>query len=72
MLKVSLSRIVFVLFTTQESLTFLSLPSISSLAVGTKCGYKLFSLNSVEKLEEIYDYGTYVLFHCDTALGEIS
>ncbi|XP_067045364.1 WD repeat domain phosphoinositide-interacting protein 2-like [Acropora muricata] len=29
----------------------------SSLAVGSKSGYKLFSLNSVEKLEEIYDYG---------------
>ena len=28
-----------------------------SLAVGTKLGYKLYSLNSVEKLEEIYDYG---------------
>lgn len=28
----------------------------SSLAVGSKAGYKLFSLNSVEKLEEIYDY----------------
>lgn len=29
----------------------------SSLAVGSKSGYKLFSLNSVEKLEEIYEYG---------------
>lgn len=28
----------------------------SSIAVGSKTGYKLFSLNSVEKLEEIYDY----------------
>lgn len=29
----------------------------SSLAVGTKTGYKLYSLGSVEKLEEIYQYG---------------
>lgn len=28
-----------------------------SLAVGTKTGYKLYSLGSVEKLEEIYEYG---------------
>ena len=28
-----------------------------SLAVGTKFGYKLFSLSSVEKLEQIYDNG---------------
>ena len=28
-----------------------------SLAVGSRLGYKLFSLNSVEKLEEIHDYG---------------
>jgi len=28
----------------------------TSLAVGTKLGYKLYSLNSVEKLEEIHDY----------------
>ena len=25
--------------------------------MGSKTGYKLFSLNSVEKLEEIYSYG---------------
>ncbi|KXJ06518.1 WD repeat domain phosphoinositide-interacting protein 2 [Exaiptasia diaphana] len=29
----------------------------SSLAVGEKTGYKLYSLGSVEKLEEIYEYG---------------
>ena len=29
----------------------------SSLAVGTKFGYKLFSLSSVEKLDQIYDNG---------------
>ncbi|CAB4007778.1 WD repeat domain phosphoinositide-interacting 2-like [Paramuricea clavata] len=29
---------------------------VSSIAVGSKTGYKLFSLNSVEKLEEIYSY----------------
>ncbi|KAK3734534.1 hypothetical protein QZH41_010385 [Actinostola sp. cb2023] len=29
----------------------------TSLAVGTKTGYKLYSLGSVEKLEEIYEYG---------------
>lgn len=34
----------------------------SSLAVGSKSGYKLFSLNSVEKLEEIYEYGKCLLF----------
>ena len=28
-----------------------------SLAVGTKTGYKLFSFNSVDKLENIYDIG---------------
>lgn len=28
-----------------------------SLAVGEKTGYKLYSLGSVEKLEEIYEYG---------------
>jgi len=28
----------------------------TSLAVGSRLGYKLFSLNSVEKLEEIHDY----------------
>ena len=27
----------------------------SSLAVGTKSGYRLFSLNSVEKLDQIYE-----------------
>lgn len=44
---------------------FTELPScssflFSSLAVGSKAGYKLFSLNSVEKLEEIYEYGKYI------------
>jgi len=29
---------------------------ITSLAVGSRLGYKLFSLNSVEKLEEIHDF----------------
>ncbi|XP_028395298.1 WD repeat domain phosphoinositide-interacting protein 2-like [Dendronephthya gigantea] len=29
---------------------------VSSIAIGSKTGYKLFSLNSVEKLEEIYAY----------------
>ncbi|EDO38563.1 predicted protein, partial [Nematostella vectensis] len=29
----------------------------TSLAIGTKSGYKLYSLGSVEKLEEIYEYG---------------
>lgn len=28
-----------------------------SLAVGTKTGYKLFSLGSVDKLEQIYENG---------------
>jgi len=28
-----------------------------SLAVGKKSGYKLFSLSSVEKLDQIYDNG---------------
>ena len=37
-----------------------SLPS--SVAVGSKSGYKLFSLNSVEKLEEIYEYGKCCVF----------
>ena len=27
----------------------------TSLAVGTKSGYRLFSLNSVEKLDQIYE-----------------
>ena len=30
--------------------------------VGSKSGYKVFSLNSVEKLEEIYEYGKCLLF----------
>lgn len=29
---------------------------VTSLAIGSRLGYKLFSLNSVEKLEEIQDY----------------
>lgn len=39
----------------------------SSLAVGSKAGYKLFSLNSVEKLEEIYEYGKCLA--CNLRLG---
>lgn len=32
-------------------------PCYRSLAVGKKSGYKLFSLSSVEKLDQIYDNG---------------
>lgn len=32
-------------------------PIYSSLAVGCKSGYRLFSLNSVDKLEQIYENG---------------
>jgi hypothetical protein len=30
------------------------------LAVGTKTGYRLFSLNSVDTLEQIYENGEYL------------
>jgi len=40
----------------------MSLPCFSvfrSLAAGTKTGYRLFSLSSVDKLENIYENGKY-------------
>ncbi|XP_041363885.1 WD repeat domain phosphoinositide-interacting protein 2-like isoform X2 [Gigantopelta aegis] len=41
----------------QSNLLFVNFnQDCSSLAVGTKTGYKLFSLSSVEKLETIYDH----------------
>ena len=33
-----------------------------SIAVGTKSGYKLFSLGSVDKLDSIYENGKFCLF----------
>lgn len=34
-----------------------------SLAVGTRCGYKLFSLSSTERLDEIHEYGIHVCYY---------
>lgn len=33
-----------------------------SLAVGSKSWYKLYSLNTVDKLEQIYENGKYLLY----------
>ncbi|XP_046557402.1 WD repeat domain phosphoinositide-interacting protein 2-like isoform X1 [Haliotis rubra] len=43
----------------QSNLLFVNFnQDCTSIAVGTKCGYKLFSLSSVDKLEPIYDNDT--------------
>ena len=42
------------------AMTALSFFCFRSLAVGTRTGYKLFSLNSADKLENIYENGEYV------------
>lgn len=53
------------MFGTHDNICFLLFHSahLRSLAVGTKSGYKFFSLSSVDKLEQIYECSKYYIIY---------